>query len=931
MFSLGEKTKWVQIPPSELQAAADEQTARSRTQSQQRRGKDGKSRSRHHSQSRNPSRQSQSQSHLSTNAAASSGGSSNGRQAEAHTGSRSSEASAVHSRAESSTHSRSTSIHSSPRYPGRGRRLPDDRGSAAGYSAHPPPFVVDPNAGPSNIAKKLAAEGFSNSNMDELPTDLPATENSRPTQVDFQGQGYPDATYSSMNQGQPQMHTAYTSHSPVYYAPLPPNATTYDGANSVYGSVPPNMAYPAPLQPQQPGQANPGNHAHGYPGFAGYVPPHIPSNQNPYPYIYAPYAYYPPQAPGQAHDRQPLSPVFDNANIMQNQTTFDPNVGIVQLAQGMRSIHLSPNLPPTSSRTRPPPPGKSAALSGYRDIVPVPVSPLLSASNRQSIVTDTTSGIKAEAPVEDKDTPPVQSAQSRKEEMVFGSIRPGGVKSPSPAPASSAQSFASASTSPNEMSPKSPRTLTAFSVGFGGAPTIRIKARNRRQGDRKKGSVTSPDLAEPTPVAESPVMGQAEESSPVASKDGDVISVRDDEENDSVKGGVVVKVIDLTDRETRWEFGTSFHPDTEGTINAKDQNQEVQPREPQEESDQQQSIQDLQPHQSQPHMAQALQYSVPLPQQLAYGIVSHMHIPIAIPIPPGASPQGSIQPLPQHLPALGPLNVGPGFVSPLNLSSPGPGISGPSSGGGDEFEVRDFGFGFGPSSGSGIMPERLREERIERERERERDRDQRDVYRDREYNNYGQGRARRNSNANGFSGYGGYEGRGAYGGRRGRGVNGFGRGYSRGGGYSGRGNHGNYQQRHQHQPSLNVSTGPFPVQHVGLPTAQVQHSPQQSQNQNQIPSDLPNGYYQSQQNAAQYITSPYAQYNPPIPQPIPQPQHPMPLPVTSLSFPLDPIRVYLLGQVEYYFSNQNLASDIYLRKQVSDSFGVRCSLFLRFL
>ncbi|KAH8116135.1 winged helix DNA-binding domain-containing protein [Phellopilus nigrolimitatus] len=46
----------------------------------------------------------------------------------------------------------------------------------------------------------------------------------------------------------------------------------------------------------------------------------------------------------------------------------------------------------------------------------------------------------------------------------------------------------------------------------------------------------------------------------------------------------------------------------------------------------------------------------------------------------------------------------------------------------------------------------------------------------------------------------------------------------------------------------------------------------------------------------------------------------MPIPVTVLSFPLDPVRHYLLGQVEYYFSIQNLASDFFLRKQM-DSRG----------
>ncbi|KLO16130.1 winged helix DNA-binding domain-containing protein [Schizopora paradoxa] len=44
------------------------------------------------------------------------------------------------------------------------------------------------------------------------------------------------------------------------------------------------------------------------------------------------------------------------------------------------------------------------------------------------------------------------------------------------------------------------------------------------------------------------------------------------------------------------------------------------------------------------------------------------------------------------------------------------------------------------------------------------------------------------------------------------------------------------------------------------------------------------------------------------------------MPVTSISFPIDEKRVRLLGQLEYYFSLQNLAQDLYLRRQM-DSRG----------
>jgi len=42
----------------------------------------------------------------------------------------------------------------------------------------------------------------------------------------------------------------------------------------------------------------------------------------------------------------------------------------------------------------------------------------------------------------------------------------------------------------------------------------------------------------------------------------------------------------------------------------------------------------------------------------------------------------------------------------------------------------------------------------------------------------------------------------------------------------------------------------------------------------------------------------------------------VPSPLSTPSFPLDTTRYYLLGQLEYYLSPQNMAQDFYLRKQV---------------
>lgn len=49
----------------------------------------------------------------------------------------------------------------------------------------------------------------------------------------------------------------------------------------------------------------------------------------------------------------------------------------------------------------------------------------------------------------------------------------------------------------------------------------------------------------------------------------------------------------------------------------------------------------------------------------------------------------------------------------------------------------------------------------------------------------------------------------------------------------------------------------------------------------------------------------------------------MPMPQTALHFPLDTTRYYLLGQLEYYLSAQNLATDFFLRQQVCDSFAYK--------
>ncbi|KAJ2915136.1 hypothetical protein MD484_g5277, partial [Candolleomyces efflorescens] len=57
---------------------------------------------------------------------------------------------------------------------------------------------------------------------------------------------------------------------------------------------------------------------------------------------------------------------------------------------------------------------------------------------------------------------------------------------------------------------------------------------------------------------------------------------------------------------------------------------------------------------------------------------------------------------------------------------------------------------------------------------------------------------------------------------------------------------------------------------------------------------------------------------------------PVPMPMTAIRFPLDPTRYYLLGQLEYYLSPQNMAMDFFLRKQMDSRGWIPISLIASF-
>jgi len=57
---------------------------------------------------------------------------------------------------------------------------------------------------------------------------------------------------------------------------------------------------------------------------------------------------------------------------------------------------------------------------------------------------------------------------------------------------------------------------------------------------------------------------------------------------------------------------------------------------------------------------------------------------------------------------------------------------------------------------------------------------------------------------------------------------------------------------------------------------------------------------------------------------------PVPMPISNVPFPLDPTRWFLLGQLEYYLSPQNMAQDFFLRQQMDSQGWIPVSLIASF-
>lgn len=142
------------------------------------------------------------------------------------------------------------------------------------------------------------------------------------------------------------------------------------------------------------------------------------------------------------------------------------------------------------------------------------------------------------------------------------------------------------------------------------------------------------------------------------------------------------------------------------------------------------------------------------------------------------------------------------------------------------------------------------------------------------------------------------------------------------GGYGGQGRRGRYGIRGG--PNGNAGRGyggrrgNGPPQHYGPPLS-ASYVPHNAYPPPPPPPPGPDGYYMGPPYGLSYppyVPPPVPPYvAPPVMDPSMRPA-PVPMPVTVTSFPIDPTRWYLLGQVEYYFSVQNLCTDFWLRKQV---------------
>lgn len=715
----------------------------------------------------------------------------------------------------------------------------------------------------------------------QLPVDA------RGTQAPEQQQQQPSPQDSS-----PRAFTDMTLSTPVPYGPI--SRDVYAFGNLPIPSQSPNTQTYVPQQPSAPAQPPPPsthyppnlqlNPTHPQQPYASSVSPypqpyplHTPSDRYgptptqplppgwaapehyAYPYGYPPYAqphpiiYWPSNLPpDMRQDGHAMYPPYPPVQPPQ-QIVPQPHVSEDDGApSGGEEPVTHPALPPPTMIARPPPPQESDAVAGYRAVKPI---------------LDSRSGWE-------------ESTRGRRD-MIFGSVgAPGGSKSPSPSPKQRSE-IQPAPIDSQLVNEKFERAVATFSIGVspGEAGPSHVRSRTRSQ----------------------PRLSRAENLSDGKSSESHVAAE--------------VKVIDLTPPERKWEFGTANRP---------------------QEDPNRSELSEPPPAPSKAALDVSLLFSGPLQESMLPIVPTeppaelhhpypqpHHHLSYVLPQqmhhPPPPPPQEDLQ-----------VQTGPG---PYPMHQP---QSQPLSGSGaDGFEVKDFGYGFGRASGTSHAMMSTREDRFAREREWDRNRDP-------EREPYGW-RGRRGS-------YSGHHERGGFNGRRGRGANGFGRGVSgRGFGRGGFGHRNNHRHQHQHQHQHQQQQQQQPPQPQPHPHAsQQQH--QQPQQQQAPPfttttpsqafqplqpptppprsaADVSQGQYLGTSIQQPYLPHGFDAYQAPVPLSYPPPPnasmtsstvpvHPVPRPLSNITYSADPTRFFLLGQLEYYLSAQNMASDLFLRKRV---------------
>lgn len=489
----------------------------------------------------------------------------------------------------------------------------------------------------------------------------------------------------------------------------------------------------------------------------------------------------------------------------------------------------APDGMPLPMLARPPPPGESEAAVGYRDgefVLPPPAT-----------YTRPEEQVAIGPEGQSEGTRDMERGR-RARELSFGSIDVVVTASASPVASAHGDALgldvggspanipAEAAENPEDNGEK-PIPPFVIGVAPGEAGPARIRSRTRTQ---SKGR---------TLVMGEAVVGIAR----TASEQSEGIAQINEAADPAVSGvqkaveeiEAAVKAIDLT--ETKWEFGTTQHPDeSEGAAQG------------------QESASDVIEGQVQPVLTHPLPPRPPLIMTTTNGALSNrspVYAPSALP------PQSASEP---------------------NSA--------------DDWKVKDYGFGFGRKSGYQPAVSGDGSNRREWQPERE-------YY----------GRPRRGSVRGGYNyDRGGHE-RGGFNGRR-----------ARGGGYGRGGYHSRTHSRGGGAYHVQGQQPPFVVQ------------PPQAQ---PLQADL-NGYYPPPPpSMTTYYThgyeaypSTYPPYAPPT-QNLPA-QPPLPMPQSPLSFPLDPLRYHLLGQLEYYLSPQNMAMDFFLRQKMDSAGWIEISLLSSF-